>query len=114
VLEKNGLSHQIESHSLAAQNDLGLDVHPMSNRLQGLYSLVEEWELTEEIARLITPPDIKFPVQVVYQDITSLHQACPDHRGDWYFSGSYPTPGGHRVANRALVYFANRIADRPY
>lgn len=114
VLEKKGLSHQIEAHSLAAQADLALDEHPMSNRLQALYTLVQESELSEQIAHLITPPNIKFPVKVVYQEIGSLHLACPEHRGDWYFSGSYPTPGGHRVANRSLVYYANKVVDRPY
>jgi amidophosphoribosyltransferase len=114
VLEKKGISHQIEIHSLAAQADLTLDEHPMSNRLQSLYALVEEHELSEQIAQLISPPEITFPVKVVYQDIESLHAACPEHRGDWYFSGSYPTSGGHRVANRALMYYAGHISARPY
>lgn len=114
ILGKRGEAHQIETHSQAAQADLALEEHPMSNRLQALYALVNEQELSDEIALLITPPEIKFPVKVVYQDIHSLHKACPDHRGDWYFSGAYPTPGGHRVANKALVYYAGQIADRPY
>ncbi|MFM9060548.1 MAG: amidophosphoribosyltransferase, partial [Bacteroidota bacterium] len=70
--------------------------------------------LEEEIARLLTPDGLPFPIRVVYQKISDLHIACPGHRGDWYFGGQYPTPGGHRVANRALVYYMDQVEARPY
>ncbi len=52
---------------------------------------------------MITPPDCPSLVEVVYQSIENLHRACPNHSGDWYFSGDYPTPGGNRLVNRAFI-----------
>ena len=114
ILKRKGQEPLMEEHIEQARKMLDLEVHPMSNQLQALYALVTESEVSEEIARILTPEEVRFPVRVVFQQIPHLHQACPDHLGDWYFSGNYPTPGGHRVANRALVYFGDQIGARPY
>lgn len=52
---------------------------------------------------LLTPKGTKAEVKIVYQTLDNLHKACPDHPGDWYFSGDYPTPGGNRMVNRAFI-----------
>jgi amidophosphoribosyltransferase len=114
ILKRKGQEPLMEEHIEQARKMLDLEVHPMSNQLQALYALVTESEVSEEIARILTPEEVRFPIRVVFQQIPHLHQACPDHLGDWYFSGNYPTPGGHRVANRALVYFGDQIGARPY
>ena len=49
------------------------------------------------------PEDMKAPVDIVYQSIENLHQACPNNKGDWYFTGNYPTPGGNKVVNKAFI-----------
>jgi len=51
---------------------------------------------------------------VIYQSIEGLHAACPDHKGDWYFSGNYPTPGGNRVVNRSFINFMENSDARAY
>ena len=53
-------------------------------------------------------------MEIVYQTVENLHKACPNHRGDWYFSGNFPTPGGHKVVNRAFVYYMEGKSERAY
>lgn len=71
-------------------------------------------ELNRKIAELITPADINIPVDVIYQSIESLHEACPGNLGDWYFTGNYPTPGGNRVVNKAFINFMEGRNERGY
>ena len=60
-------------------------------------------EISENIAALLTPATTRAKVQIVYQTLEGLHEACPAHPGDWYFSGDYPTPGGTRQVNQAFI-----------
>ena len=71
-------------------------------------------EISNKIAQLITPKDIKIPVDVIYQKIETLHESCPNNKGDWYFTGNYPTPGGNRVCNRAFMNFMEGKNVRGY
>ncbi|MEP7255587.1 MAG: amidophosphoribosyltransferase [Ferruginibacter sp.] len=71
-------------------------------------------EISNKIAKLITPAEISIPVNVIYQTIESLHEACPTNLGDWYFTGNYPTPGGNRVCNRAFMNYMEGKNVRGY
>jgi amidophosphoribosyltransferase len=71
-------------------------------------------EISNKIAQLITPDDVTIPVQVIYQTIETLHEACPNNKGDWYFTGNYPTPGGNRVCNKAFMNFMEGKDVRGY
>lgn len=71
-------------------------------------------ELSAKIAQLITPPEMNIPVDVIYQTIESLHEACPNNKGDWYFTGNYPTPGGNRVCNKAFMNYMEGKNVRGY
>ncbi len=74
-----------------------------------LYEPFSEEELNRKMVEMLRPEDVHTPIEMVFQTIDGLHRACPDHHGDWYFTGDYPTPGGIRLANTALVqYFENR------
>jgi amidophosphoribosyltransferase len=73
------------------------------NVVKKIYKLFTIDEITNKIAELITPKDLKIPVQVIYQTIENLHSACPSNLGDWYFTGNYPTPGGNKVVNKAFM-----------
>ena len=57
------------------------------------------------MVEMLRPEDVKTPVELVFQSIDGLHSACPNHPGDWYFTGNYPTPGGRRLCNTALVRY---------
>ena len=72
------------------------------NVVRQLYKPFTPEEISDKIAQLITPEDIKIPVEVIYQTIEALHDCCPTNTGDWYFKGNYPTPGGNKVCNKAF------------
>jgi amidophosphoribosyltransferase len=71
-------------------------------------------EISNKIAQLITPEDVTIPVLVIYQTIETLHESCPNNKGDWYFTGNYPTPGGNRVCNKAFMNFMEGKDVRGY
>jgi amidophosphoribosyltransferase len=84
------------------------------NVVQQLYKMFTTEEISDKIAQLITPKELKIPVQVIYQTIESLHKACPTNTGDWYFTGNYPTPGGNRVVNKAFINYMEGKNVRGY
>jgi amidophosphoribosyltransferase len=84
------------------------------NVVQEIYAPFALKEISAKIAELITPTDVNIPVQVIYQTIESLHQACPTNLGDWYFTGNYPTPGGNRVCNKAFMNYMEGKNVRGY
>ena len=84
------------------------------NIVKEIYAPFSDEEISARIARLVTPPDCKAGVEVIFQNIPNLHKACPDHTGDWYFSGDYPTPGGNRVACRAFINYVKGLNERAY
>jgi amidophosphoribosyltransferase len=86
-----------------------LPVEMVKNEVVELYELFEYCQVSRCIADIVTPKNVKPEVQVMFQTLDGLHEACPNNKGDWYFSGRYPTPGGNRVVNRA---FMNYMLDR--
>ncbi|MEN9570125.1 MAG: hypothetical protein RL172_1356 [Bacteroidota bacterium] len=84
------------------------------NLVRKVYKPFTPEEIADKIAQLITPKEIGIPVDVIYQTIESLHQACPTNTGDWYFTGNYPTPGGNRVCNKAFMNFMEGKNVRGY
>jgi amidophosphoribosyltransferase len=84
------------------------------NMVRNIYKPFTTEEISNKIAQLITPPDFKVPVQVIFQSIESLHKACPTNTGDWYFTGNYPTPGGNRVVNKAFMNYVEGRNVRGY
>ena len=84
------------------------------NVVKQLYKQFTNEEITKKIAQLITPPDLNIPVDVIFQTIESLHEACPNNLGDWYFTGNYPTPGGNRVVNKAFINYMEGKNQRGY
>jgi amidophosphoribosyltransferase len=84
------------------------------NYVQAIYEPFTDQEISDRIAKIITPKEINCEVKVLYQTLDNLHKACPDHTGDWYFSGNYPTPGGNKVVNRAFVNWMEGKNQRGY
>ena len=78
------------------------------NHVRRIYDEFTEQEISRKIVELLRPDDIQAEVEIVYQTLDGLHAACPDHPGDWYFSGDYPTPGGYKLLNKAYIdYYEN-------
>lgn len=84
------------------------------NVVQHVYKPFTTEQISDKIAELITPKGLNLPVQVIFQTIESLHQACPTNTGDWYFTGNYPTPGGNRVVNKAFINYMEGKNVRGY
>ncbi|MEO8885882.1 MAG: amidophosphoribosyltransferase [Mucilaginibacter sp.] len=84
------------------------------NYVKAIYESFTDQQISDRIAQIITPKDINCKVEVIYQTLDNLHKACPDHTGDWYFSGDYPTPGGNKVVNRAFVNWMEGKNQRAY
>ena len=77
----------------------------LHNHVKRLYDLFTDDELSDKIARMLTPPDVNAEVKIVYQTLEGLRHSCPDSPGDWYFSGDYPTPGGLQRLNQAFINY---------
>jgi amidophosphoribosyltransferase len=84
------------------------------NVVRQIYKPFTPEEISAKIAQLITPSDIDFPVEVIYQTVEDLHDSCPTNTGDWYFTGNYPTPGGNRVCNKAFLNYMDGKNVRGY
>jgi amidophosphoribosyltransferase len=84
------------------------------NLVQALYAHFTDEEISSRIAKIVTPAGIHAHVEVIYQKLENLHAACPNHLGDWYFSGNYPTPGGNKVVNQAFMNWVEGNNQRAY
>ena len=84
------------------------------NVIQELYAEFSYKEITGKIAQILTPPNIECEVQIIYQRIEGLQDACPNNNGDWYFSGNFPTAGGNKVANKAFINYIENKQGRAY
>ena len=84
------------------------------NHVKELYDLYSYEEISDSISEIVKPKGFKSELKIIYQTIENLNKACPDHLGDWYFTGEYPTYGGNKVANRAFMNYCDGIKSRAY
>ena len=102
---------------LAHQQVLGELQKPATeqrNVVKDLYAGLDDEAISAKIAQIVAPAELTAEVEIVYQTVDNLHIASPEHRGDWYFTGDYPTPGGNKVANRSLLYYLEGVNKRAY
>ena len=95
----------------AAEN---LPKEEMKNHVQAIYKPFSADEISNKISQLLTPVDTKSEIEIIYQSIEDLHASCPNHLGDWYFTGDYPTPGGVKVVNKAFINYMEGKNERAY
>lgn len=107
--DKEYLLDEVFDKCLAAGSEMG-----QPNYVKELYDQFTYEEVSEKITEIVKPKTMKAELEVVYQTVEGLHTACPNHKGDWYFTGNYPTPGGNRVVNRAFVNFMKGVQVRAY
>jgi amidophosphoribosyltransferase len=114
LLEEEGKEHLLqETFARCKQSEL-LPVEAVNNEVIALYDHYEYCQISQKIAEIVKPQDLKPKLDVMFQTLDGLHQACPGNTGDWYFSGKYPTAGGNRVANRAFMNFVEKKDERAY
>lgn len=114
LLNETNQAHLLQEVYNKCKAQMHLPKEEMKNYVTELYTPFTDEQLSKKIAQIITPPDIKAEVDVIYQSIDNLHKACPNHLGDWYFSGAYPTPGGTRVVNKAFINYMEGSSARAY
>lgn len=114
LIEKNHLEHILDEVYGRCVEELSLKRSDARNHVRMIYQPFTAQQISDQIAEMVTPPDCTIPVKIIFQKIEDLHSACPNHRGDWYFTGNYPTPGGNRVACRAFVNYMQGINERAY
>jgi amidophosphoribosyltransferase len=114
LLDQDGKIHLMREVYDRCLEQEKLPIEQMENQVKFLYDKYTEEQISAKISELVTPANISPEVQVIYQSIEDLHKACPNNKGDWYFSGNYPTPGGMRVVNRAYVNYMKNSDERAY
>jgi amidophosphoribosyltransferase len=114
LLEENNLEHIIDETYARCKEQLAMGGKEMKNYVRMIYQPFTAEQISNKIAELVRPSDLQADLQIIFQKIEDLHAACPNHRGDWYFSGNYPTPGGNRVVCKAFVNYIEGINERAY
>jgi amidophosphoribosyltransferase len=114
LLKDNKKEHMLQEVYAKCKAQESLPKEEMVNHLKELYDQFTDDQISDKIAEILRPEDLKAEVTVIYQSIENLHVACPDHTGDWYFSGNYPTPGGNKVVNKSFINFMEGNSARAY
>ena len=114
LLKERGMAQILEEVNTLCESDALLPKDQVKNRVKMIYDSFTSEEISAKIGQLLRPSDIQAEVQVIYQSLSGLHSACPKNKGDWYFSGDYPTPGGNKVANKAYMNYFKGVNERAY
>jgi len=114
LLKESGRTSVIDDLYKRAKEEIKKPVGEIRNLVKELYAPFTVEEISAKISGLLKEPDVNAEIVVVYQSVEGLHTACPDHRGDWYFTGDYPTPGGNRVAVQSYINFIEGKDKRAY
>lgn len=93
----------------ACKAELEKPLKEMHNRVRDIYAPFTVEDINRKIVEMLKPDDMKTPVDIVYQSLDGLHRAIPENRGDWYFSGHYPTPGGKRMCIQAFINYYESV-----
>ena len=113
LLEERGMKSVIDEVYRKCKNQDSLPKDQVRNYVKDIYSPFSDEEVSAKIAELLTPHDTHAEIEIVYQSVEEMHVAIPEHPGDWYFTGDYPTPGGNRLVNKAFInYYEGRVSAR--
>lgn len=114
LLKDKGMSALLDETYAAAKSELAKPSKDQRCVVQDIYRPLTDEEVSKKIAEMLKPKDLRCEFDILFQSVDNLHEACPGDRGDWYFTGNYPTPGGNQVANRAFVYYMEGRKERAY
>lgn len=114
LLKEKGMSEVVDQVYQKCKAQIGLDKRKVVNHVKEIYAPFSDEQISAKIAQLLTPEDLNAEVDIIYQSVELLHKACPDHLGDWYFTGDYPTYGGNRVVNLSFINYIEKNDARAY
>lgn len=112
--KERGTYHIIKEVYEKCLTQVALSDDKVVNYVKEVYAPFTDEEISDKIRDLLLPKDFTSEVEVIFQTVDSLHKACPENLGDWYFTGDYPTDGGNRVVNRAFINFYEGNKERAY
>ncbi len=114
LLHDRNMQSTIDFVYRKCKEQLLLPKEQAKNFVKEIYAPFTDEEISAKIAVLLKPKIVLSEVVIIFQKVENLHKACPNHLGDWYFTGNYPTPGGNKVVNRAFVNWFEKINERAY
>ncbi len=114
LLKERDLYHIVEEVYLKCKAQENYKDYDVLNYVTAIYEPFQPQEVSDKIAEMLSSPEIKAEVKIIFQTVEDLHVACPKNLGDWYFTGDYPTPGGNRVVNKAFMNFYEGKNARAY
>ena len=114
LLKDRGKESIIQAVYNEALSEMMKPVEEMRNLVREIYKPFTTEEISAKISSMLKSKDIKSEVRIVFQSIEGLHEACPGHLGDWYFTGNYPTPGGNKVVNQSFINYVEGKNIRAY
>ncbi len=109
LLKERGKYDLITDTYNACKKELEKQAKDMRNCVRDIYDPFTVDEINKKIVEILRPTEVKTPIELVFQSIDGLHKAIPDHKGDWYFTGKYPTPGGTKLCNQAFVNYIENV-----
>ncbi len=112
LLRERGMGYVIDSVYQKCKAQENLPKEECVNYVKEIYAPFTDEEVAAKIADLLKPEGVKAEVEIVYQTVDNMHRAIPDHPGDWYFTGDYPTPGGNRLVSKAFINFYEGRFDK--
>ena len=114
LLNENKKNYLLKEVYEKSKNALENNITNKKNYVKTLYNQFTDEEISKKIAEILKSDGIKSKVEVIFQSVEDLHKSCPNHRGDWYFTGNYPTAGGNKVVSRAFINFYEGKKSRAY
>ncbi len=114
LLKEAGKTSLIDEVYKKCLHQEGMPKEEIVNHVKDIYEPFTYDEISNRISELLTHDDVVADVQIIYQTVEDLHKACPGHKGDWYFTGNYPTPGGNKVVNKAFINYVEGVNERAY
>jgi amidophosphoribosyltransferase len=114
LLKENNKEDVIDTVYNKCKKQITLQKEKMKNYVKEIYDPFSAEQISYKISEIIKPEDTQAEVEIIYQSIEDLHIACPDHTGDWYFTGNYPTPGGNKVVTKAFINYIEGNKIRAY
>jgi amidophosphoribosyltransferase len=114
LLKERGLEGTIDKVYAECLKQKDLPDSEVRNYVKEIYEPFTPQEISDKIAEMLTPENVKAEVKIIYQGISDLHASAPEHTGDWYFTGNFPTPGGQRVVNKAFLNYYEGKRERAY
>ena len=112
LIEERGMCQLVNDTYLACKRELQKPKEEIHNCVRAVYAPFTVEEINNKIVEMLRPANMQAPIELVFQSIEGLHEACPNHPGDWYFTGHYPTPGGNRLVNQAFINYVDNVAKK--